>query len=187
MPDQFQSLRGHLLLDSGQLTGSFFHRTVVLICQHDQQGAFGLVLNRPTENKVGDALVADLPDSLKDQTLYLGGPVQPQALSYLHSDSFLPEASVMSNLDLGHSLESLIELGQSYSTTQQVRLFAGYAGWSPGQLDDEIKRQAWVTHPASLDLVFHAESSALWRRILREKGDWRCRLLAEIPDDPSWN
>ena len=188
MPEKkFQSLRGQLLLDSGQLSGSFFHRTVVLICQHDGEGAFGLVLNRPTDNKVGEALVADLPDSLKDQTLYLGGPVQPTALSYLHTDSFIPDASVLPNLDLGHSLESLVDLAQSFSVTQQVRLYAGYAGWSPGQLEDEIKRKAWVTHPASLDLVFHAESKDLWRRILRLKDHWRYRLLAEIPDDLSWN
>ena len=176
-----------MLLDSGQLSGSFFHRSVVLICQHDAEGAFGLVLNHPTENKVGDALAAELPDLLKEQTLYLGGPVQPTALSYLHSDSFLPDGSVMTNLDLGHSLESLTELGQAYSPTQQLRLFAGYAGWSPGQLEDELKRKAWVTHPASLELVFHADSQALWRRVLREKGDWQNRLLAELPDDLSWN
>src|SRR5690349_11119643 len=107
MAEKFKSLRGQLLLDSGQLTGSFFHRTVVLICQHNDEGAFGLVINRPTENKVGDALTAEVPESLKDQTLYLGGPVQPTALSYLHNDSFIPDANVISNLELGHSLESL--------------------------------------------------------------------------------
>jgi len=188
MPEKkFHSLKGQLLLDGGQLGGSFFHRTVVLICQHDREGAFGLVLNRPTENKVGDALVADLPDSLKDQVLYLGGPVQPSALSYLHSDSYLPEGSVMANLDLGHSLELLVELGQSFSTTKQIRLFAGYAGWAPGQLEDEMKRQAWVTPPASLELVFETDATALWRQILRQKKEWQYRLLAEAPDDFSWN
>jgi putative transcriptional regulator len=187
MPEKFSSLKGQLLLDSGQLTGSFFHRTVVLICQHDEEGAFGLVLNRPTDKKVGDALVADLSETLKEQTLYLGGPVQATALTYLHSDAFLPEASVMPNLNLGHSLDTLMELGENYSTTQQLRLFAGYAGWSPGQLEDEVNRNAWVLHPASLDLVFHAESKSLWRRILLEKDDWRYRLLAQIPDDLSWN
>src|SRR6185312_13324749 len=101
-------LKGQLLLDSGQLSGSFFQRTVVLICQHDAEGAFGLVLNRSSGNKLGEMLVADVPDSLKDQTLYLGGPVQLSALSFLHSDIFLPEASVMPNLELGHSLDNLV-------------------------------------------------------------------------------
>ena len=159
----------------------------MLICQHDREGAFGLILNRPSDNKVCDVLVADLPESVKEQVLYVGGPVQTTALSYLHSDSFIPDASVMANLDLGHSLEALVELGQSFSPTQQLRLFAGYAGWSPGQLESEVKRSAWVIHPASLDLVFDSDAKNLWRRVLRLKEDWRYRLLAEIPDDLSWN
>ena len=90
MSAESKFLQGQLLLDGGNLRGSFFHRTVVLICQHDAEGAFGLVLNRATENKVGEVLVADLPEPLKEQTLYVGGPVQPGALSYLHSEDFLP-------------------------------------------------------------------------------------------------
>ena len=98
MAETFKTLKGQLLLDSGMLSGSFFHRTVVLICQHDAEGAFGLVVNRSSDNKVGEMLVADLPDTLKEQPLYLGGPVQPTALSYLHADSFLPGSNVISNL-----------------------------------------------------------------------------------------
>src|SRR5436190_302294 len=107
MTEGSKFLKGQLILDNGKLRGSFFHRTVILICQHDADGAFGLVLNRSTNSKVGDALVADLPDVLKEEVLYLGGPVQPQALSYLHSDNYLPDANVMANVSLGHSLESL--------------------------------------------------------------------------------
>ena len=166
--------------------GSFFHRTVVLICQHDSEGALGLVLNRPSDNKVSDAITAEFPDRMKDMTLFLGGPVQPAALSFLHSDQFVPHANVMPNLNLGHSLETLLELGESYSTTQQVKIFAGYAGWSPGQLEDEIKRGAWVTHPASLELVFDSKPEGLWKKILNEKG-WEYRLLATAPDDLAWN
>src|ERR1700709_718277 len=140
-------LKVHLLLDSGQLSGSFFQRTVVLVCQHNAEGAFGLVLNRSSGNKLGEMVVADVPDRLKEQPLYLGGPVQLSALSYLHSDSFLPDASVMPNLELGHSLDTLVEIGESFSTTKKVKLFAGYAGWSAGQLEDEMKREAWLTHP----------------------------------------
>src|ERR1700744_4780668 len=89
-PEKF--LKGQLLLDSGQLRGSFFQRTVVLICEHNAEGAFGLVLNRSTGSKIGEMVIADLPENLKEFPLYLGGPVQPTALSFLHSDSFIPEA-----------------------------------------------------------------------------------------------
>jgi putative transcriptional regulator len=179
-------LKGQLLLDSGQLNGSFFQRTVVLICQHDAEGAFGLVLNRSSGNKLGEMLVADVPDQLRDQPLYVGGPVQLSALSFLHSDSFLPDASVMPNLDLSHSLDSLVELGESFSPTRKIKMFAGYAGWSPGQLEDEMKRDAWLTHPATLDLVFDTDPEKLWQMILRQKG-WKYRLLADMPEDVSLN
>jgi putative transcriptional regulator len=179
-------LKGHLLLDSGQLRGSFFQRTVVLICQHDPDGAFGLVLNRAVGSNAGDMIVADLPEPLRASPLFLGGPVQPSALSFLLSDAFIPDANVMPNLSLGHSLDALIEVGESFSSTQRVKMFAGYAGWSPGQLEEEIKRDAWLTHPASLDLIFDVSPNQLWQKILRQKG-WQYRLLAQMPEDLSLN
>jgi putative AlgH/UPF0301 family transcriptional regulator len=107
-------------------------------------------------------------------------------LSFLHSDSFIPDANVMPNLQLEHSLDTLIELSDAFSPTQQLKVFAGYAGWSPGQLDAEMKRDTWLTHPASVELVFYPKPDELWKLILNEKG-WKFRLLAESPDDLSWN
>ena len=186
MPEKPKYLKGQLLLDSGQLRGSFFQRTVVIICQHDAEGAFGLVLNRTTGNKVGEMIVADLPDALKGCPLYLGGPVQPSALSFLHSDAFVPDANVIPNLSLGHSLDALVDIGDSFSPTRKIKMFAGYAGWSHGQLEDEMKRKAWLTHPASLEFVFDTPPDQLWQTILRQKG-WKYRLLAQTPEDPSLN
>ena len=186
MAAKTKSLKGQLLLDNGRLQGSFFHRSVILVCQHDAEGAFGLVLNHSTGNAVGEAVVAKLPAPVKQLPLFLGGPVQPQALSFLHSDSFLPDANVMPNLSLAHSLDALVDVGDSYSPTRQLKIFAGYAGWSPGQLDDEMKRDTWLTHPATLDLVFFPQADQLWKLILAEKG-WKYRLLADAPDDLSWN
>ena len=186
MAEKEKYLKGQLLLDSGQLHGSFFQRTVVLICQHDAEGAFGLILNRATGSNVGEMIVADLPETLKACPLYLGGPVQPSALSYLLSDTLIPEANVMPNLSLGHSLDSLVELGESFSPARKLKMFAGYAGWSAGQLEDEMKRKAWLTHPASLELVFDEASDQLWQTILRRKG-WKYKLLSQMPEDLSAN
>lgn len=186
MAEKEKFLKGQLLLDSGQLSGSFFQRTVVLICQHDAEGAFGLILNRTTGNNVGEMIVADLPEALKACPLYLGGPVQPSALSFLHSDTFILDANVIPNLSLGHSLDSLVDLGESLSPTRKIKMFAGYAGWSPGQLEDEMKRKAWLTHPASLELVFDTGWEQLWQTILRSKG-WQYKLLAQSPEDLSAN
>jgi putative transcriptional regulator len=187
MPAQAKYLKGQLLLDSGELQGSFFQRTVLLICQHDAEGAFGLVLNRASGSKAGEMIVADLPETLKEQQLFVGGPVQPTALSFLHSVSFIPDATILPNLSLGHSLDTLVDLGASFSPTQKVKLFAGYAGWSPGQLESEMKRKAWLTHPASLELIFDTPAEQLWQTVLRSKGGWQNRLLAQSPEDLSWN
>lgn len=186
MSQTHKSLQGRLILDGGKLHGSFFHRTVVLICQHDTEGAFGLILNRATTSTVGQALVANLPEVLKEMPLFLGGPVQPQTLSFLHSDQFLPEPNVMLNLNVGHSLDALMDLSDSYSGTQKLKLFAGYAGWTAGQLDNEMARKDWLVHPASLELIFSPQPDQLWRGILRQKG-LKNRLLADSPDDLSWN
>src|SRR3981081_2615677 len=139
-PEKF--LKGQLLLDSGELRGSFFQRSVVLICQHDAEGAFGLMLNRGAGSNVGEMIVADLPEPLKACPLYLGGPVQPSALSFLHTDAFVPDANVIPNLSLGHSLDGLLEIGESFSPTRKIKMFAGYAGWSSGQLEEEMKRKS---------------------------------------------
>jgi putative transcriptional regulator len=181
-----KSLKGQLLLDGGKLEGSFFHRTVVLICQHDPDGAFGLVLNRSSGGKVGEVIDEAMPAAFQGQPVFLGGPVQPSALSYLHTDGFLLNANVIPNVNLGHSLESLVDIANSFSASQQVRVFAGYAGWSPGQLDEEMRRKAWLTFPASIDLIFHPQPEQLWPAILLKKGS-RYRLLAQAPEDLSWN
>ena len=186
MDEPFKSLRGQLLIDSGNLAGSFFSRTVVLLCQHNQEGAFGLTLNRSTEKTVGEMIVEDLPERIFEQDLSIGGPVQAQAMSFLHSDDFLPDANVIPNLNLEHSLDDLLELGGSFSVTQQVRIFAGYAGWGEGQLEDEMKRKAWVTHPASVDHVFAIPPGQLWRAVMIEMGGVH-KLMADAPEDISWN
>jgi putative transcriptional regulator len=187
MSEMGKFCKGKLLLDGGDLAGSFFHRSVVLICEHNAEGAFGLVLNRSAGSKIGEVIVADLPDTLKESPLFLGGPVQPNALSFLHADNFIPDASVFPNLDLGHSLDDLMEIGESFSPEKKVKMFAGYAGWSPGQLENEMKRKAWLTFPASLELVFDTPSDQLWQKILKNKGGWRNNLLSQMPDDLSLN
>ncbi len=182
-----KSLKGQLLLDGGKLGAGCFQRTVVLVCEHTRDGAFGLVLNRPSENRLGEVFSGELPERLRDATLFGGGPVQPEAMTYLHADRFLGEPCVIENLQLGHDLDRLIELAEGAPPTSLLRVFAGYAGWSPGQLDDEIRRQSWLIHPASVELVFHQPAAALWQHVLRCRGDWQGRVLADSPEDFSWN
>jgi len=196
MSENGKFLKGKLLLDGGDLHGSFFHRSVVLICEHNNEGAFGLVLNRSAGNKIGEVIVANVPETLKDLPLFLGGPVQPTALSFLHSDNFIPDGNisisdadgnVFPNLNLGHSLDDLVDIGESFSPSKKIKMFAGYAGWSPGQLESEMKRKSWLTFPASLELVFDTPPEQLWQKILKNKGGRKNKLLSQMPDDLSLN
>ena len=184
-----KSLQGQLLLDGGKLAGSEFHHAVVLICRHDLEGAFGLVLNRPSEQTVAESLTATLPETAQELPLFLGGPVQPQALSCLiHEPAVgaLTTTHVLPGLRLAHQLDELLEFEGKFVPFKQIKFFAGYAGWSAGQLDKEMQDAAWLTHPASIELVFHSQPAELWRLILRGKGP-QYRLLAEAPDDVSHN
>jgi putative transcriptional regulator len=188
MPKQrIHSLRGSLLLDGGSLAGSYFHRSVVLVCQHDASGAFGLVLNRPDDRPLQEVLDVELPDNLGSMLLAHGGPVQETAMSFLRSDPAMLSANVMDQLQLGHDLEELIELGRAWIPGRRLRVFAGYAGWAPGQLDDELRREAWIVHPATLDLVFDVPPPTLWRHILKSRTDWKERLLGDTPENLSSN
>jgi putative transcriptional regulator len=184
-----QSLKGQLILDGGKLTGSEFAHTVVLVCSHDHDGAFGLVLNRPSDQQVGESLPEELPDALRQLSLYVGGPVSPRLLSCLihePDNTAVGKETVLPGLRLAHTLDELLDANGELPARTKVKFFAGYAGWAAGQLDNEMKQQAWLTHPAALDHVFHARPRELWRTILRTKGP-AFRLLAESPDDASLN
>lgn len=187
MPSAHKSLKGHLLLDGGRLAGSCFHRTVVLVCEHTADGAFGLILNRPSERELGESIDGKLPNWLAKQPLFEGGPVLPAAMSYLHSAPVLLQANILPNLSKGHDLDELIELADGEVAGRKLRVFAGYAGWSPGQLDDEIRREAWLIEPASIERVFEMAPRDLWRQLLKQRSRWQERLIADSPDDLSWN
>ncbi len=187
MPKPFRSLKGQLLLDGGRLVGSYFHRTVVLVCEHNAEGAFGLVLNRPSENRLEDVFPGELPDAIREGILFAGGPVQPAALSYLHPPPAGTRGGVLPGLSVGHDLDRLIALGSAGSPPPFLRVFAGYAGWSPGQLDDELRRGSWLVHKASAEFLATVPPSELWRRILRSRTAWEERLLADAPEDLSFN
>jgi putative transcriptional regulator len=160
---------------------------VVLVCEHNAEGAFGLILNRPSENRLGDVLQPVLPELLHEAKLFGGGPVQPAALSYLYSHPTLIRGNVMRRLSLGHDLPALLALAVDPPKGLQIRAFAGYAGWAPGQLEDELSRESWITREADAALVFHEPAEDLWRWVLRRSPEWTHRLLGDSPDHLSAN
>ena len=182
---------GTLLISQPFLGDPNFERSVVLLCRDEaEHGSFGLVLNRLTALTLGDVL--DLPAeaavTAAGLPLYLGGPVEPNTLHYLHRRADLPGARDLGQeVYWGGDFEELLGLLVSGAVgADEVRLFAGYSGWSVGQLAGEMQGQSWIRHPASAGKVFTLASDAFWREILREKGG-RFKVLANYPVDPRLN
>jgi putative transcriptional regulator len=180
-----ESLTGHLLLASPALRDPNFARAVVLIGMHSEEGAMGVVLNRPSAVTVGEA-APQLERAVNElEPVYLGGPVQPSSIVFLAE--FL-DPSPVGLLVAGRigfpapdtDIEELTE------ATARGRVFAGYAGWGEGQLDAEIDNGDWIAHTAQPEDVFTDVPEELWSRVLTRKGG-SYALIARMPDDPSVN
>ncbi len=175
------SIQGKLLIATPTLMDPNFHRTVVLMVQHGEDGAMGVVLNRPTETTIAQAWkqVSDQP-CLAESSLYWGGPCQ-QSLSAVHA--FDGDIHVVSETQYSLSaqkLEWLVESGQD-----PVRFFVGYAGWSPGQLEQELEANTWLTTPATADHVFY-EGDDLWETLTRQIAGSFLQVR-HLPEDPRLN
>jgi putative transcriptional regulator len=164
-----------------------FDRTVVLMVQHTPDGALGLVLNRPTDVAVADALPGWGPVASDPAVLHIGGPVEEQsgwclALARDPADleGFVPVVGDLGLLDLELDPEEVA------GAFHAVRLYAGYSGWGPGQLEHELAQDAWFVADAEPEDPFLPDGRALWKRILARQGGPLARL-AQFPADPSLN
>jgi putative transcriptional regulator len=180
-----ESLAGQLLLASPALHDPNFERTVVLIAMHGSEGTMGVVLNRPSDSTVAVA-APQLEQTVGDtEPIYLGGPVQPDSIVLLAE--FLDPAPagvlVLGRIGFPAPDADLDELAQA---TDRVRAFAGFAGWSEGQLEEEIERGDWIAQPALPEDVFTDASEELWSLALTRMGG-SYALLARMPRDPSVN
>lgn len=180
-----ESLAGQLLLASPALLDPNFERTVVLIAMHGVEGAMGVVLNRPSDSTVAVA-APQLEQAISDsEPIYVGGPVQPDSIVLLAEfiDPAPAGVLVLGRIGFPAPDADLDELAQA---TDRVRAFAGFAGWSEGQLEEEIERGDWIAQPALPEDVFTDASDELWSRALTRMGG-SYALLARMPRDPSVN
>jgi len=185
MKADMDSLEGQLLVASPALEDPNFARTVVAIANHDAEGALGIVLNRPSATEVVEA-VPELVDVIDgDELVFVGGPVQAEAIVVLAEFSDPAEAAylVVGGIGLVSDRTGLERLDEA---TERRRVFAGYAGWGPGQLEAELEREDWIVEPARPEDVFCEDPQTLWAQVLERKGG-RFRLLARMPEDPSVN
>lgn len=177
------------LLAMPQVLDPFFHKSVVLLIQHDdEEGSFGFIVNRPTGIRVTEILKGmEVGWSGREDALaYFGGPVQPQTGTVLFQPELATEADGSDEevAEESESSESTTEVVPGLSITQHVgdlaqlaetppdrfRLFLGYAGWGAGQLVEEILRNDWLTAPVSSDLVFSTEPEGVWAAAVRSVG-----------------
>lgn len=177
--------RNDLLVSEPFLQDPNFGRTVILLCEHqNDKGSFGLILNRPTETTLSEAL--DWPGG--DFPLFSGGPVEQSSLYFIHS---LPEVShslpLGEGLYLGGEFDTLREMAAiGKLSTENCRFFAGYSGWGENQLEQEIEHDSWIISKVKLREVLHMSPQSMWRDVLRRMGG-RYRIFSHYPEDPQSN
>jgi putative transcriptional regulator len=182
-----ESLRGQLLIASPRIVDPNFRRVVVYMAEHTEEGAMGLVLNRPAETTVADAVPAlEWLAGDGGAGVWVGGPVQPSSVIVLAEFDEPDRAALIVEGALGFVPAEVDDRDAFAAAVRRVRIFAGHAGWGPGQLEAELEEDSWIVDPARPDDVFTREPDALWSRVLRRKGS-EYVLLATMPMDPSLN
>jgi putative transcriptional regulator len=182
-----RSLAGNLLVASPRLPDENFSRSVVLIIHHDEQGALGVVLNRPTDSTVREVWesLSDEPcDS--DEPIHLGGPVSGPLMA-LHTNEEWAESEVLPGVFFATHRDRLNQIVQAPEFL--FRIYNGYSGWASGQLESELKFGGWMVMPASFDFVF-GEADTMWQKAAQEIGEQIISPLLNdvpLPDDPSCN
>ncbi|MFN6380600.1 MAG: YqgE/AlgH family protein [Flavobacteriales bacterium] len=178
--------KGQVLLSEPFLNDPYFKRTVILLCEHNSEGSFGFVLNNFIEVEL-DQIIEDMPKF--DGKISIGGPVRNSNLYYIHTlgNEIEESVEILPGVFMGGDFEKLRKLLYAGKIApEQVRFFVGYSGWSPDQLQSEIKSQSWFVTDIDKDLVMDTEVDDLWRHIMKKFGR-KGEVIANMPEDPSLN
>ena len=187
-----ESLRGQFLIAAKRLRDDNFYKSVVLLLEHGEHGAMGLIINRPSSIRVSHALSGhfNLPET--DDVVFWGGPVEPSALVILHDDSKYKDESpsVLPGLFVGGSPDSfervISEAAESGQMNHCFRVLSGYSGWGAGQLENELNRGDWLTFPACRELVFYDDPYETYEVVLKRFYEAN-HFLPHRVKDPSAN
>lgn len=177
---------GRVLLAEPFLLEPYFKRSVVLVTEHNEEGSFGLILNKPIKMKFNQAL-PEAPEF--ETTLNLGGPVSKETLHFLHrlGNKIPGSKKIVNGVYWGGDFDLVQEMMHDGSISEKdIKMFVGYAGWSAHQLDNELKMNSWIIEKANSAMVFRKESSDLWNHILYKMGG-PFRRMVNFPEDPNLN
>jgi len=194
--------KGTLLIAGPGMYDPNFRQSVILLCEHNDRGSMGLVINRPTELVLTE-VVHQLSGAERDDVVYSGGPVQPDHLLILIRADWEPPSShhVFSDVYLGTDLATLQSLvsgsessdppaedsrGSHLPLDAVFRGYAGYAGWSAGQLDGELATESWIVVPGDSKWIFDADPKVVWPELMRSLGP-KHAVYATMPRDPHLN
>jgi putative transcriptional regulator len=186
MSSNQQIEKGVLLLAEPFMEDPYFKRAAVLLCENHPQGTLGFILNKPTQVRL-EEILEDFPAF--DAPIYYGGPVQADRLHYIHNLGDLLEDSlpVSEGVWWGGDFDALKFLIQSELVRpEQIRFFVGYAGWSAGQLEDELSTGSWVTTEMHANYAFKTAADKIWSLAMYNKGN-AFEILADLPEELSSN
>jgi putative transcriptional regulator len=177
-----QSFTGQLLVAHPSMLDPNFRRSVLFITAHDEEeGAIGIILNRPLDKHVSELVTDPTPEALGDVPVFLGGPVATNQLMFAAFDW---EGRNSLSLNQNVDLEAAHQLAANDKSA--LRAFVGYAGWTAGQLENELRQNAWVLQKPNRAALKPERLPRLWFEIMRSLGPW-FKMLAAAPDDPSLN
>ena len=176
--------KGSLLISMPFLGDPNFERSVVLMCDHSQEGAFGLVLNQKTNFRLSDFNMFDF----YDDEVYLGGPVEANTVHYIHSIPDLEHAiEIKNNIYWSGNFEQLKQMADTGKLeADSIRFYLGYSGWGQGQIEEELERNSWIVNNDYSTDIFKHEPQSIWRRVLRDMGGEYAQF-ANYPIDPNLN
>ncbi|MEP1095999.1 MAG: YqgE/AlgH family protein [Cyclobacteriaceae bacterium] len=179
--------KGDLLISEPYLPDPNFERTVILMCEHDENGSIGFVLNRTANVKLTDVM-EDVGDF--DTELFVGGPVQQDTLHFIHRSNDLTDQAnkLVDHVYWGGNYdEVLAQINTKSLSRTDIRFFMGYSGWSPGQLMDEMKVKSWIVlNNVTSEMIFDWDNQDLWKACLKSMGG-KFKLISNYPKDPRLN
>lgn len=184
--NKLKPAKGRILVSEPYLPDPNFERTIILLCEHNEDGSFGFVLNKPSVANIGDVL-EELEDFVSP--VYVGGPVQQDTLHFIHKVAELENAvKIADDIYWGGNFESLkLRINTGQVKEGDLKFFLGYSGWSAGQLDEEMDANSWiVSDKFSSDLIFSTTPEAMWKKSLESMGG-KFSVYSNYPVDPRMN
>jgi putative transcriptional regulator len=186
MKATLQPASGRILVSEPSLTDRFFSHSVVLIAEHDSDGSFGLIINKPSEIKLSQ-ITDEFPEF--DPYINLGGPVKVENLYFIHTMGDKVEGSmkIMDGLYWGGNVQVVKEMIRKREITEnEIRFFIGYSGWKPNQLEKELSDNSWLVLNTTVEEVFRVNTEKTWRNILISLGQEYAQWV-NYPEDPQLN